>query len=79
MVIKLEPKKHGNYFGRGLVYLAIGQPDKALADFNKCILADPKNKHYYHYRSLAYFGLGETAKGESDASRVKELLDAEPE
>jgi tetratricopeptide (TPR) repeat protein len=65
--------KGGIYNGRGLNYVRLKQPEKALADFNKAISLEPKNGKFYDYRSTFYIENGEMEKAKPDIEKAVEL------
>jgi tetratricopeptide (TPR) repeat protein len=42
--------------------MALGEYDKAIADFTAAIRLEPTNADYYYRRGLAYMGLGDFQK-----------------
>ncbi|MBK5196685.1 MAG: tetratricopeptide repeat protein, partial [Methyloceanibacter sp.] len=44
---RLDPENATGYNDRGNVYLAKGDPDRALADINAAIRLDPKNAEFH--------------------------------
>lgn len=58
---------------RGLVYLGLGKPDEALADFNEVIRLSPKVAAHYDNRQAAHRAKGNLAAALEDANRAVEL------
>jgi len=46
------------YINRGVLYLHLNQPGKALNDFNEAIRLDPENPENYYQRAHASWALG---------------------
>lgn len=61
------------YAKRGNTYLALGELDEAIADFNEAIDIDPDNAVYYYYRSLAYQKKGRLNEATIDLDMAFEL------
>jgi tetratricopeptide (TPR) repeat protein len=52
--------------------MAMGEHDKALADFNDAVRLEPTNSDYYYKRGLAYEALGDYQKAsESFAAAIE--------
>lgn len=56
--IILEPEEPRSYFNRGIVYIKMGEHDKAIDDCNKVIALDPGYAEAYNNRGWAYFQKG---------------------
>jgi len=54
-LIKLYPKNKAGYYTRGVVYNRANQPDKALADLNKCLSLDATIDWGFSYRAFILF------------------------
>ena len=61
------------YVDRGKCYLAIGENEKALQDFNKAIETISFDGRAYYYRGLCYQKLGDEEKAQ--LRRYLELFD----
>jgi tetratricopeptide (TPR) repeat protein len=61
------------YAHRADLHLALGQFDRAIADYSKAIEMAPREASYYNYRAWAYFKAGKAAKGLPDAKKALEL------
>jgi tetratricopeptide (TPR) repeat protein len=56
--IILKPEEPRSYFNRGIVYIKMGEHDKAIDDCNKVIALDPGYAEAYNNRGWAYFQKG---------------------
>jgi tetratricopeptide (TPR) repeat protein len=56
--IILKPEEPRSYFNRGIVYIKMGEHDKAIDDCNKVISLDPGYTWAYSNRGWAYFQKG---------------------
>ncbi|MDR0588719.1 MAG: tetratricopeptide repeat protein [Burkholderiales bacterium] len=54
------------YRDRGIVFYRLGEFDHALADFNKVLELDPKNKIVYFNRGLVYYKQGDYDRAIAD-------------
>ena len=61
-VIELDPTCVEAYCNRGLVLGRLGQPERALTDFNRAIELDPGQATAYYGRGCAYGNLGRTGE-----------------
>ncbi len=52
--INSAPGDAATYINRGQAYMKLGQPDKALTDFNQGIRFDPLNSFFYYLRAHAW-------------------------
>ena len=66
----------GAYVARALLYAAFGQPEKALADFNKAIELEPKNADVWAGR--AHFSL-QQAKWDPAIADLSKAVELKPE
>jgi protein O-mannosyl-transferase len=65
---------HGHpYLIRGITHIQFGNPEKALADYNKSIALDPANPKTYANRSSAKGMLGDYTGALEDANRSLEI------
>jgi Flp pilus assembly protein TadD len=71
--IKLNPKMGKAYNNRGIVGVATGKLNEAIADFTKAIELDPKNGKAYNNRAVAYYYTGDVAKSRADALKAQGL------
>jgi tetratricopeptide (TPR) repeat protein len=65
---------------RAWVYLRMGKPKKAVADFDRALALQPDGAWTMYGRGLAHLGLGETALGQADlaaARRKQATIDAD--
>jgi tetratricopeptide (TPR) repeat protein len=62
-----------SYFNRGTAYGKKGDPDHAIADFDRAILAEPKYVNAYNNRSIAYRNKGNFDRAISDATEAINL------
>jgi tetratricopeptide (TPR) repeat protein/predicted aspartyl protease len=56
---------------RAWVYLRMGKPKKAVADFDRALALRPHGAWSLYGRGLAHLGLGETAQGEADLAAAR--------
>jgi len=63
----------GTLQSRCLVYLRLNQFDKAIADGNASIQADPKQSSAFYIRGLAKRRSGDVAGGDTDIATAKSL------
>jgi tetratricopeptide (TPR) repeat protein len=61
------------YRGRGDVYIALNEADKAISDFSEALKLDPQNMDVIFDRGLAYDNKGDADNALKDYSRVIEL------
>jgi len=54
----LEPEEPTSYFNRGIVYIKMGENDKAIDDCSKVIALDPGYAEAYNNRGWAYLQKG---------------------
>jgi tetratricopeptide (TPR) repeat protein len=54
------------YLSRGAAYLAIGELDKSLDDFNRVIEIDGGNERAFYYRGIVYLRRGEFSEAVDD-------------
>lgn len=54
-LIKINPTNKAGYYTRGVVYNRANQPDKALADLNKCLSLDATIDWGFSYRAFILF------------------------
>ena len=65
---------------RGWVYLRMGKPKKAVADFDRALALRPHRAWSMYGRGLAHLALGEAAQGEADlieARKEQATIDAD--
>lgn len=58
---------------RGDRYVAVGQFDRAIAEYTKAIKMAPRVAKFYNDRAWAYFKAGKAAQGLPDAKKALEL------
>jgi tetratricopeptide (TPR) repeat protein len=71
--ISLDPDFYFAYYNRGFVYCAMGEYDKALADFTAAIGFRENFAEALYNRGLIYILKNETIRGCEDLSRAGEL------
>lgn len=71
--INRNPNSSEAYSDRALFYMAHGQRERAIADYDKEIRIDPNRYATYFMRGLAYFMLGQNKKAIEDFSKDIEL------
>ena len=64
------PTDHETYVERGRVYAALGQPAKALADYDKALELNPKYEAVYYSRGLANAELRRYQQAVADFTRA---------
>ncbi|HEX6846945.1 MAG TPA: tetratricopeptide repeat protein [Chitinophagaceae bacterium] len=73
-LIRLYPNNKAGYYTRGVVYHRNNQPDKALADLNKCLSLDATIDWGYSYRaSILFNSFQKYAEAISDYNKAIEL------
>jgi len=73
-LIRLNPGNKAGYYTRGVVYHRAHQPDKALADLNKCLSLDATIDWGFSYRAFILFNsFKKYAEALSDYNRAIEL------
>lgn len=65
-------------FNRGRVYIKLGQPQKAIADYNTCVAKVTNSPDLYCARGLAYIKADNLEKAEADLNKAAELAPALP-
>ena len=68
--LELRPKFAHAYNTRGCVYMAAGNPDKAIADFNRAIELQPDYPRAYRNRANALLRKGRFSLAFADFERV---------
>jgi len=58
---------------RGLVYLRLGKPDDAIADYDAALKKNPKVATSFYGRALAELAKGEKAQGQADIASAERL------
>ena len=66
---RIDPTFTASYFGRGFANSAIGNFDKAIADFNEVARRDPTAK-VFAYRGYARWYNGDTSGAQADLNRA---------
>jgi tetratricopeptide (TPR) repeat protein len=56
-----------------MVYLQLGRVDEAIADYNAALAAQPDKPHSLYGRGLARLKKGDTAGGNADITRAKQV------
>ncbi len=69
-VIEKSPQHVGAYHYRADAYQALGQPHKAILDYNRVIALRPKDPFRYYARGLAYQKMGEPSLAVADFSKA---------
>lgn len=73
-LIKINPANKAGYYTRGVVYHRANQPDKALADLNKCLSLDATIDWGFSYRAFILFNsFKKYAEALSDYNKAIEL------
>jgi tetratricopeptide (TPR) repeat protein len=62
------------YLNRGAAYVFSEKYDLSLADFDKSISLDPKEKYAFHFRGLAYNALDQEDKAIQDFNQVIKMM-----
>lgn len=75
--IQMDPKWF-DYFGRGMAYRAIGQPDPAVSDFDHAIALNGNVPAPYVYRGVVLKSQGKSAAAEDDFAKALSLTTARP-
>jgi tetratricopeptide (TPR) repeat protein len=70
--VELEPSANG-YFQRGQAYAQMGQPQKAVEDFNRAIVERPDTPYIYRARGAAKRSLGDLAGYAADRDQSVKL------
>jgi tetratricopeptide (TPR) repeat protein len=70
--LELRPEFPHAYNTRGCVYMAGGQPDKAIADFNRAIQLQPDYPRAYRNRANAHLRKGHIGLAIADFERAGE-------
>ena len=71
--MKIDPKYGRVYISRGVTYLQKGEPDQAIADFNKAIEINPSDGLAYFFPALAHYSEKEYSKSFDDVTKAQEL------
>ncbi len=69
-LVAREPKLAEAYSGRGLALIAMGETDRAIADYSYAIGLDPGLMVAYYNRGLSYLEIGEPALAAEDFDAV---------
>lgn len=69
-VAGLEPQVAKDFHGRGVNWLKIGQPDKAIEDFDKAIALDASSAQAYDDRAAAWYDKGDWDQAIRDYSEA---------
>jgi tetratricopeptide (TPR) repeat protein len=77
--LNLTPNNPNGYFNRGLDFLALSQPDKAVADFTQVIVLSPDSWSAYLNRGLAYYDQGLYEKAVVDYNMTITFVPENPE
>ncbi len=72
-VIEASPNHVGAYHYRADAYVALGQPRRAMLDYNRVVALRPKDPFRYYARGLAYQTMGEQAPALADFSKAISL------
>jgi Flp pilus assembly protein TadD/phage FluMu protein Com len=71
--IHLSSHNADSYIKRGVAYLKLVQPDKALADFDKAVLFEPLKASLYYWRAQAWKAKNDSFNMNEDLKRSCEL------
>ena len=77
--MELRPDYYGLYFTRGVTYFLSQQFGRAVEDFNRFIIHEPRDPGAWLNRGASYLFLGDTAKALRDYNQAIELDFREPE
>jgi tetratricopeptide (TPR) repeat protein len=67
------PSARAQYSNRGFAYMAKGQPDRAIQDFNEAIRLNPNSALAFFNRGLAKRAKGDFTGGDADIAEVHRL------
>ncbi len=70
---QVESKDANFYFNRGTAYIAKGQYDQAISDFNKALEINPSYAEAYNNRGAVYSRKGQNDEAISDYSKAIEI------
>ena len=73
IAISLDPNFAVAYNNRGIAYKRLGQPERAMEDFNEVIRFDPLNAEAHALRAWLHTLLFEEAEAQGDMERALEL------
>lgn len=73
VIQKTSPELPYAYDNRGSAFVAIGQYDKAIEDFDRSLVLDPKNAKAYYNRGVAYLSTGSFDKAIASFNRALEI------
>jgi tetratricopeptide (TPR) repeat protein len=72
--VELDPKNYFPYYNRMILYITLGDQDKAIADCNTIITDLELGNHWvYYHRAIAYAKKGETNAALSDLQKAMSL------
>jgi tetratricopeptide (TPR) repeat protein len=71
--VKAQPKNPAFLDSRGMVYLRLGNYDKAIADYDAALAAQPKIAWSHYGRGIARTRKGLTAQGQADMAEATAL------
>jgi len=66
---ELKGKLFKAYYRRGNCWVKLGYYDKAIADYSKSLIVNPKYIKVYGLRAIAYFKKGDYTKALADANK----------
>ncbi|NET59448.1 MAG: tetratricopeptide repeat protein [Symploca sp. SIO2E6] len=68
-----HPNRAVDYNNRGLIYFQSGQPEKALADYNKALQLNPQLDSVYNNRANYYVSVGKLSEALADYEQALDL------
>ena len=68
-IVRAAPEDAQSYIDRGEKYDDMGQPEKAIAEFNKALRLDPKNADAFNDRGLAFWSIGDIDNALADYNK----------
>jgi len=71
--LALRPRVANTLDSRGLVYLKLGKFDRSIEDYDAALKLDPQKAYSLYGRGTAKLKKGDTAAGEADIAKAKEI------
>jgi tetratricopeptide (TPR) repeat protein len=68
--ISCNPSNAKLYYGRGDIYLRVGEYDKAMADYYKAVSLEPQNPEMFIARGCLYVSIGDLTSAVADFDRA---------